>query len=344
MWNPFGTWYTVIEWVVFVFYVIDVFVALRTSFQNILGDEVTDGKLIAKRYIFSLQFLLDILSLLSNPAIERIPGKAASLLNLCALLKVQRYFRFAALISQSDSRLQTKVLLRILYDIVLLFIYVHITGCCFYWVIKSNPKANWIPPFDYNDGSKSVFYTQPGGEPQTWTYQYGVCLYYMMLVIGGNEMGPSDVNELVFIAAMSSFGLIIKVILFGELSVLMSSLASSDANQQKVIDTANIAMANMELQQKTRKSVREYFLKVQETSDKQTELNDFLGEISPSLKKKIQGEIFTTSISKNGILANVIRIIRRDAENTKLTGAVVKPLMAGNTDSKLLGSRSLDGI
>lgn len=69
MWNPFGTWYTVIEWVVFVFYVIDVFVALRTSFQNILGDEVTDGKLIAKRYIFSLQFLLDILSLLSNPAI-----------------------------------------------------------------------------------------------------------------------------------------------------------------------------------------------------------------------------------------------------------------------------------
>jgi hypothetical protein len=70
----------------------------------------------------------------------------------------------------------------------------------------------------------------------------------MMLVIGGNEIGGGDVNELLFVAAMSSFGLIIKVILFGELSMLMSSLASSDANQQRVIDTANIAMANMNLQ------------------------------------------------------------------------------------------------
>lgn len=159
VWSPFGKWYDVVDYIIFSFYVLDVFVALRTSFQNILGDEVTNGKAIAVRYIFSLQFLLDILSLLSNPAMKKIPGKASSFLELFSILKVQRFFRFGTMISQSDSRLQIKVLLRILYDIVMLFVYVHITGCCFYWVIKSNPKANWIPPFDYNDGSKSVFYT-----------------------------------------------------------------------------------------------------------------------------------------------------------------------------------------
>jgi hypothetical protein len=76
-------------------------------------------------------------------------------------------------------------------------------------------------------------------------------------------------------------------------------------------------------------------VKVQETSDKQTELNDFLGEISPSLKKKIQSEIFTTSISNNKILASVIRVIKIEAELNKVKNNNQVPLF-GHADTKIL--------
>lgn len=127
--------------------------------------------------------------------------------------------------------MQIKVVLRIFYDVFMVFIYVHITGCFFFYVIETNKKANWVPPFDYIDGSKSVFYLKADGTEQSWTFQYGCCLYYMMLVIGGNEMGPTDVNELIWIFLMNVFGLILKVILFGELSGLIAVLGGSAARQ-----------------------------------------------------------------------------------------------------------------
>lgn len=50
--------------------------------------------------------------------------------------------------------------------------------------------------------------------------------------------------------------------LLGEIAVLLGNISAGDSNQQAVIDTANVAMANIELPQETRKEVRDYFLKV----------------------------------------------------------------------------------
>jgi hypothetical protein len=61
-------------------------------------------------------------------------------------------------------------------------------------------------------------------------------------------------------------------------------------------------MENMELKKEVREEVREYFQKVQDTQDKQNELNGFLEDIAPSLKSAIQSEIFSKSLDKNLIL------------------------------------------
>ena len=105
----------------------------------------------------------------------------------------------------------------------------------------------------------------------------------MMLVIGGNEIGPTDINELMWIFLMNVFGLILKVILFGELSGLIAILGGSAARQQKVIDTANIAMTNLKMDNDYREKVRQFFKQTQETQDKQRDLAGFFLEISPSL-------------------------------------------------------------
>lgn len=219
-----------------------------------------------------------------------------------SILKAQRYFRISKVISESNSPIHVKVSLTILYDVVLIFLYVHITGCMFFKVITSNQKMNWIPPYDYIDGSKSEFYFKANGDKQDWTYQYGCCLYYMMIIVGGNEIGPGDMNELIYVCLFSIFGLIIKVYMFGELSLLMPLLSTAAAAQQKIIDTANVAMANVGLTQEIRRDVRTHLNFVQETAEKQTELNNFLADISDSLKKKIVVAIFTEEMKENGTI------------------------------------------
>ena len=71
-------------------------------------------------------------------------------------------------------------------------------------------------------------------------------------------------------------------------------------------------MQNMDLAPETRKEVREYFMRVQDTADKQNELEDFFQQISPSLKKSIQSEIFTKVIANNPVLKQVIESIKVD--------------------------------
>jgi len=48
---------------------------------------------------------------------------------------------------------------------------------------------------------------------------------------------------------------------------------------------------------------------VQSTSDKQEELDTFLEQISPSLRMKVQCEIFTVSIRKNSVIKVAIELI-----------------------------------
>jgi len=50
---------------------------------------------------------------------------------------------------------------------------------------------------------------------------YSVCLYYSVLVIGGNELGPKELNELIFMVICNLTGAIVQAYIFGELAVLI---------------------------------------------------------------------------------------------------------------------------
>ena len=73
-----------------------------------------------------------------------------------------------------------------------------------------------------------------------------------MLVLGGNELGPSNNEELLYIVSVNLIGAIVNAQIFGELAVLLSQLNRKDASYQAVIDTANTAMENTNLQSNLR--------------------------------------------------------------------------------------------
>lgn len=53
-WDPFGTWYIVVDSIIFACYLIDIGVSLRTKYTDVLGEEIDDTKKIAKNYLLSL--------------------------------------------------------------------------------------------------------------------------------------------------------------------------------------------------------------------------------------------------------------------------------------------------
>jgi hypothetical protein len=120
----------------------------------------------------------------------------------------------------------------------------------------------------------------------------------MVLVIGGNELGPQTEIQYIYIVFVNLTGAIVNAIIFGDLAVLIDSLLRASSVNQAQIDTANIAMANIALKEEIREDVREYFQAVQLTQSQQQELDDFLLQISPSLKNQVNAAIFSSILNQ----------------------------------------------
>lgn len=95
--DPAYIWIDLITWLI---YVTDVLVNVRTTYIDNYGHEVVDNKKIAMKYMKSMRFYIDVLSLLNLPHVwlVDISMQAGLALNALGLLKLSRYFRAQGLI------------------------------------------------------------------------------------------------------------------------------------------------------------------------------------------------------------------------------------------------------
>ena len=86
----------------------------------------------------------------------------------------------------------------------------------------------WIPPYDFYDGADPFWKNY---REENYLFMYLVCLYYSVLVIGGNELGPKELNELIFMVVCNLTGAIVQAYIFGELAVLIGQVDRSGFNE-----------------------------------------------------------------------------------------------------------------
>ena len=77
--------------------------------------------------------------------------------------------------------------------------------------------------------------------------RYFICMYYCVLILGGNELGPQKIEELYYIVFANILGAIVNAQIFGELAVLLSQLNRQEAYYQAIIDLTNTTMENIRL-------------------------------------------------------------------------------------------------
>ena len=72
---------------------------------------------------------------------------------------------------------------------------------------------------------------------------------------------------------------------------------------------ANTVMDNVSLPTALQNNIRDYFLFTQFTLDEQEQLDMFLGLISPSLRLKVQGHIFSDVLIKNWVFSKMFETL-----------------------------------
>lgn len=165
--------------------------------------------------------------------------------------------------------------------------------------VVDHDLAPWQPPYDFYDGKDNLWERYRNHE---YMFLYSVCLYYSVLVIGGNELGPRELGELIFMVVSNLVGAIFQAYIFGELAVLITQVDRQGTIEQGMIDNANTVMKNVSLPKDIRAEIREFLKMVSSTMSRQKDLDQFIKQISPSLGNKVQAHMFDKVLKMNNII------------------------------------------
>lgn len=286
---PFDVW----EMIVSALFGIDIIVTFRSSYMNKEGIEVVAPKMIAKQYVFSGMFFLDILATFPFEIISDASGSGSGNLGLLRMLKLVRLLRMRRIIVYLKFNTDFKLGLKIFFIIFCTFLYIHICAC--FWNLIVIQEEDWKPPsaqldkfYDGNDRS----------------YKYTVDLYYATLMILGADAFAHSTIEVIYVFTMSFFGFVLLSMLFGHMALLVQSLSRKNDALHEQLDRASIAIKHIKLSNSTASKVSSFILNTFSDRDRQEEINYFFTMLSPSLRLEASTFLYSSMLNENGVFAN----------------------------------------
>jgi hypothetical protein len=113
-------------------------------------------------------------------------------------------------------RADTKAFLRVLWLIFFLFMYTHIIGCLWFYVVNQNEQ--WVPKKDLIFEDQFAYELYSSGMLR----QYLVAFYTAYFLIAGGEMAPHTNTEITLAFFIMLFSSMVLANIFVQMSVLNS--------------------------------------------------------------------------------------------------------------------------
>ncbi|XP_078068155.1 cyclic nucleotide-gated channel alpha-2-like [Mustelus asterias] len=216
-------WLT-IDYIADFIYILDVFVRLRTGFLQ-QGLLVTDLKKLQDNYIKSLQFKLDIISILPTDLAYLALGLNYPELRFNRLLKFSRMFEFC---DRTETRTNYPNMFRISNLLLYLLIIIHWNACLYYAISKSIGfgSDSWVYPNtsepDHGYLSKEYIYS----------------LYWSTLTLTTIGETPAPVLDVEFLFVVFDFlmGVLIFATIVGNVGSMISNMNAARAEFQAKVD------------------------------------------------------------------------------------------------------------
>lgn len=122
------------------------------------------------------------------------------------MMKIVRVLRLSRLITYLNSSDDIKLSLRLIQTIFLIFLYVHITACLWYWIIRS--QRNWEPGQNLTHDFMDLEF----GE------KFLITIYISILALCGNDIYPASLFQFFWSIGLLIFGAILQATMFGQVA------------------------------------------------------------------------------------------------------------------------------
>ena len=161
--------------------------------------------------------------------------ESANDLQIMSVMKIIRILRLSRLITYLNSAEDIKLSLRLMQTIFLIFLYIHITGCFWYLIVKQD--AEWEPPQNLDQKFTALDFGD----------KFFISIYTSILALCGNDMSPASLFQYFCSCQLLIFGAILQATIFGQVAAIVQSMSRKSTAFQAKIDTANQSMKNMQL-------------------------------------------------------------------------------------------------
>ena len=121
----------------------------------------------------------------------------------------------------------------------------------------------WYAPLDWIDFTLSGFFTLE----YTLLMRYSSMLYYGVLILGSNELGPVNEIEMLFMVTVLLLSAFANALIFGDIATLTSVLGKKSNELQIKLDAGNAVMTAINLDYNISQEIREFFNRTQSSRD-----------------------------------------------------------------------------
>ncbi|KAK2828458.1 hypothetical protein Q5P01_019492 [Channa striata] len=205
-------------------YIMDTYVRLRTGFLE-QGLLVKDYAKLRDSYIHTLQFKLDVVSILPTDLAYISTGIHMPQLRLNRLLRFPRMFEF---FDRTETRTNYPNIFRISILVLYILVIIHWNGCIYFAISKSLGFGSdtWVFPN----------MTDPNYSSLSWSYVY--CLYWSTLTLTtiGEMPAPVRDEEYLFVVFDFLVGVLIFATIVGNVGSMIANMNATRADFQAQID------------------------------------------------------------------------------------------------------------
>jgi CRP-like cAMP-binding protein len=281
-------------------FAIDIIVNFFYTFIDKDGDEIFQLKAIAKNYIVSGRFFIDLAATIPFELLPTLFGMDSSskTLGLFQILKMVRLLRLRRIVSYLRLKNDFKLTIRIAVIVFNLYLFCHLIACFWYLLVSS--EKEWKPAND----EEHDFYSD-----DHILQNYAISLYYGILMMMGYDLLPINTNEALYGSAVMILGSIVTAALFGHVTLLLQSMNRKTANFHEQLDTASQAMSNIGLNLDIQTKVLDYISYTYANKDQQEELDLFFKMLSPGIKLEVSMTLFRGMLNLNPFFSNQPELI-----------------------------------
>ena len=247
---------TIIDLVVDMIFVVDVFLSFRTGYFNEDGELVMESARIVRTYMMSWFFPdlcasipVTFIELSGRDAIDYSGDDRNTALQGLKMLKILRLFRLGRL---AHVLLQYGFAghIRVFRMVLMFLLFIHWFGCAWFWIESYQNFTGW------SDGGLIDMANSTRWEKYVLSFYWSTTT---LTTVGYGDMSPVTTDEMILTVVIMIFGSVIFATIFGTITNVLSEMDANNKRYMRKIETLQLFLKSQHIPMNLQKRIYQYY-------------------------------------------------------------------------------------